>query len=112
MIQLLMRAFALLRSDEEGQTLEYALILALVSTAGLTIVSAIGSSHPPSSASTAASVGTRPVLTNFQRKPGAQSLSVPVSLKPVAKRAGLPRPASDAGSWECPKGGTKWRGRS
>jgi Flp pilus assembly pilin Flp len=43
MIQLLMRAFTLLRFDEEGQTLvEYALILALVSTAGLTIVSAIG----------------------------------------------------------------------
>jgi Flp pilus assembly pilin Flp len=43
MIQLLVRTFAPLRFDEEGQALvEYALILVLVSTAAFTIVSAIG----------------------------------------------------------------------
>jgi len=43
MIPVFLRAFALLRSDEEGQTLvEYALILVLVSTAAFTILSAIG----------------------------------------------------------------------
>ena len=42
-IQPFVRAFALLRLDEEGQTLvEYALILVLVSTAAFTILSAIG----------------------------------------------------------------------
>ena len=39
----ILRALALLRSDEEGQALiEYALILVLVSTAAFTILSAIG----------------------------------------------------------------------
>ena len=43
MTPLFLRAFALLRSDEEGQTLvEYALILVLVSTAAFTLLSAIG----------------------------------------------------------------------
>jgi Flp pilus assembly pilin Flp len=43
MTPLILRAFALLRSDEEGQTLvEYALILVLVSTAAFTLLSAIG----------------------------------------------------------------------
>ena len=43
MIQLLARGLFLLRFDEEGQTLvEYALILVLVSTAAVTILSAIG----------------------------------------------------------------------
>jgi Flp pilus assembly pilin Flp len=43
MAPLILRAFALLRSDEEGQTLvEYALILTLVSTAAFTLLSAIG----------------------------------------------------------------------
>lgn len=43
MIPLLARRFASLFSEEEGQTLiEYALILVLVSTAAITILSAIG----------------------------------------------------------------------
>ena len=43
MIPVFLRAFSLLRSDEEGQALiEYALILVLVSTAAFTILSAIG----------------------------------------------------------------------
>jgi Flp pilus assembly pilin Flp len=43
MTPLILRAFALLRSEEEGQALiEYALILVLVSTAAFTILSAIG----------------------------------------------------------------------
>jgi len=43
MTPLILRALALLRSDEEGQALiEYALILVLVSTAAFTILSAIG----------------------------------------------------------------------
>jgi Flp pilus assembly pilin Flp len=43
MTQLILRAFALLHSDEEGQAIvEYALILVLVSTAAFTILSAIG----------------------------------------------------------------------
>ena len=43
MIPVFLRAFTLLRSDEEGQTLvEYALILVLVSTAAFTILRAIG----------------------------------------------------------------------
>jgi Flp pilus assembly pilin Flp len=43
MTPLFLRVFALLRSDEEGQTLvEYSLILVLVSTAAFTILSAIG----------------------------------------------------------------------
>jgi len=43
MTQLLARALSSLRFREEGQTLvEYALILALVSTAGFTLLSVIG----------------------------------------------------------------------
>jgi len=43
MIQLLMRAFSSLHSDEEGQTVvEYALIMALVSIAAIGLLSAIG----------------------------------------------------------------------
>ena len=43
MIPFFLRAFARLRSEEDGQTLiEYALILVLVSTAAFTILSAIG----------------------------------------------------------------------
>jgi Flp pilus assembly pilin Flp len=43
MTPLILRAFVLLRSDEEGQALiEYALILVLVSTAAFTLLSAIG----------------------------------------------------------------------
>jgi Flp pilus assembly pilin Flp len=43
MTPLILRAFALLPSEEEGQALiEYALILVLVSTAAFTILSAIG----------------------------------------------------------------------
>lgn len=43
MIQVFLRAFSRLRSDEEGQALiEYALILVLVSTAAFTILTAIG----------------------------------------------------------------------
>ena len=43
MTPLILRAFSLLRSDEEGQALiEYVLILVLVSTAAFTILSAIG----------------------------------------------------------------------
>jgi Flp pilus assembly pilin Flp len=43
MIPVFLRVFALLRSDEEGQTLvEYALILLLVSTAAFTLLSLIG----------------------------------------------------------------------
>ena len=43
MIPVFLRAFTLLRSDEEGQALiEYALILVLVSTAAFTILTAIG----------------------------------------------------------------------
>jgi Flp pilus assembly pilin Flp len=43
MIQTLVRVFAPLRFDEEGQTLvEYALILILVSVAAVSLLSAIG----------------------------------------------------------------------
>ena len=43
MTQLILRAFALLHSEEEGQAIvEYALILVLVSTAAFTLLSAIG----------------------------------------------------------------------
>lgn len=43
MIELLVRASGLLLSDEEGQTMvEYALILVLVSIAGITFLAAIG----------------------------------------------------------------------
>jgi Flp pilus assembly pilin Flp len=43
MVQLFVRAFSSLRFREEGQTLvEYALILALVSTAAFTLIAAIG----------------------------------------------------------------------
>jgi Flp pilus assembly pilin Flp len=43
MTPLILRAFSLLRTDEEGQALiEYALILVLVSTAAFTLLSAIG----------------------------------------------------------------------
>jgi Flp pilus assembly pilin Flp len=42
MTPLILRAFAALHSDEEGQAIvEYALILVLVSTAAFTILSAI-----------------------------------------------------------------------
>jgi Flp pilus assembly pilin Flp len=52
MIQLLVRTLSSLRFREEGQTLvEYALILALVSTAAFTIVAAIGA-YPSSVFST------------------------------------------------------------
>lgn len=48
MNQLLMKALSALYSGEEGQTVvEYALILALVTTAGITLLTAIG--HYPSS---------------------------------------------------------------
>jgi Flp pilus assembly pilin Flp len=43
MVALLVRTFAPLRSDEEGQTLvEYALILLLVSTAAVALLSSLG----------------------------------------------------------------------
>ena len=43
MIPLLARTFALLRSDEDGQTLvEYALILILVSVAAVTLLAVLG----------------------------------------------------------------------
>jgi Flp pilus assembly pilin Flp len=52
MNQLLLRVFAPLRSDEEGQTLvEYALILILVSVAAITLLAAVGA-YPSSIFST------------------------------------------------------------
>ena len=95
-----------MRSDEEGQALvEYALILVLVSTAALTIVSAIGE-YPSSRLQQHQRrllVGTKGLSDpDFQRKPGAAA-EVYQSYKPRnpwRKTSGLPGPASDAGSWE------------